>query len=131
MDAKYYNNDSRIIKIEPNPFKKPKQKIKMKVKRMNGTQPITNQEGRILYKEEEPQNLTRIPGTTKTIVPMRTVNGIKTGLDVFVFNLVEVICNVLSRFLSNSCHPSLPGLFQIFDDARCRDPAVLTNTNTG
>lgn len=86
MDAKYYTNDSRIIKIEPNPFKKPKQKIKMKVKRMNGTQPIINQEGHVLYKEEEPQNLTRIPGTSKTIVPMRTVNGIKTGLDTFVFN---------------------------------------------
>ena len=82
----YIKNDTRIIKIEPNPFKKPNQKIKMKVKRMNGTQPITNQEGKVLYKEEEPQNLTRIPGTTKTIVPMRTVHGIKTGLDEYVYN---------------------------------------------
>lgn len=82
----YIKNDNRVIKIEPNPFKKPNQKIKMRVKRMNGTQPITNQEGKVLYKEEEPQNLTRIPGTTKTIVPMRTVHGIKTGLDEFVFN---------------------------------------------
>jgi hypothetical protein len=82
----YVKNDSRVIKIEPNPFKKPNQKIKMKVKRMNGTQPITNQEGKVLYKEEEPQNLTRIPGTTKTIVPSRTVHGIKTGLDEYVYN---------------------------------------------
>lgn len=86
MNYKYYANDTRIIKIEPNPYVKPKQKIKMKVKRMSGTQPITNQEGKVLYKEEEPSNLTRIPGTTKTIVPMRTISGLKTGLDVSVFN---------------------------------------------
>jgi hypothetical protein len=86
MNITYVKNDARMIKIEPNPFKKPKQKIKMKVKRMNGTQPIVNQEGKVQYKEEEPLNLTRVPGTSKTIVPMRTVNGIKTGLDEFVFN---------------------------------------------
>lgn len=86
MNIKYYNNDTRIVKIEPNPFKKPKQKFKMKVKRMNGTQPITNSEGKVLYKDEEPTNLTRTPGTAKTISPARTTNGIKTGLDIFVYN---------------------------------------------
>ena len=33
MTLNYSKDDKRIIKVEPNPFKKPKQKIKMKVKR--------------------------------------------------------------------------------------------------
>lgn len=83
----YIKNDNRTIKIEPNPFKKPRVKIKMKVKRMSGGQPITNQSGQTLYKEEEPKNLTRIPGTSKTITPARTRSGlIRTGLTHFAPN---------------------------------------------
>lgn len=44
--------------------------------------------------------------------------------------LVEVIGHVQPRFLSNCCHSSLPGLFQILNDARCRNPSVLPNANT-
>ena len=86
MNTTYYKNDNRIIKIEPNPFKKPKLKIKMRTKRMNGTRPIVSQNGQVLYKDEDPQNMTRVPGTDKTICPARTVSGIKTGLNKFVPN---------------------------------------------
>lgn len=87
MTTKYYNEDSRTIRIEPNPFKKPITKIKMRVKRMNGTKPVVNQDGKVLFKDEEPQNLTRIPGTSKVIGPARTKAGtIRTGLTIFVNN---------------------------------------------
>ena len=83
----YKKNDNRTIKIEPNPFRKPRVKIKMKVKRMSGGQPIMNQSGQALYKEEEPDNLTRVPGTGKTIGPARKRSGLlRTGLTHFVTN---------------------------------------------
>ena len=87
MSVNFHKNDTRIIRIEPNPFKSMKQKIKMRIKKTSGGKPIVSQDGKQIYTEETPRNLTRIPGTSKKLVPVRTTSGVKTGLDIYVDNV--------------------------------------------
>lgn len=82
----FVKKDSRIIKIEPNPFKVPKLKFKMKVKRMQGGRPVVNSNGTVLYKDDEVPNLHMTPGTYKTLSQVRTARGIETGLNEIVNN---------------------------------------------
>jgi len=86
MSVKFYKNDNRVIKIEPNPFKKLKTKFKMRVKRMQGGKPVVNSSGAVQYKDEEPKNLTRVPGTGKKLCHARIPGGVNSGLDIMVTN---------------------------------------------
>jgi len=84
--TKYTKDDSRKIRIEPNPYKLMKQKFKMKTRKLSGGQPVVDQEGRSVFVEQPAENLFRVPGTAKKISPSRTQNGINTGLNVLVDN---------------------------------------------
>ena len=86
MAINFYKDDQRVIRVEPNPFKTLKQKIKMRTRKTSGGRPIVSQDGRAVYTDEAPQNMTRIPGTSKKLVPPRTAAGLLTGLDVVVPN---------------------------------------------
>jgi hypothetical protein len=86
MPVNYYKDDKRVIRIEPNPFKTMSQKVTMRTKKMSGGQPVISQDGKHQYKDEVPQNLTRIPGTSKRLVPSLTSNGVNTGLNEYVEN---------------------------------------------
>lgn len=84
--TKYSKNDTRKIRIEPNPFKQIRQKFKMKTRRISGGQPVIKADGTPSYTEVTPDALYRVPGTSKKISPARTQNGLNTGLTVLVDN---------------------------------------------
>lgn len=81
-------NGKRIVKIETNPFRKPRQKFRLRVPKTtsNGV-PVVNQSKQVQYQDIEPTNLTRIPGTATTLSAGRKSNGeLNTGLDMMVAN---------------------------------------------
>lgn len=86
MSHEYFENDNRIIKIEINPFHKPKQKFKMMTPKMGPNGRVVNQTGKGVSEMQDVPNLARTPGTTTVITPCVTAKGLETGLDVFVPN---------------------------------------------
>jgi hypothetical protein len=80
-------NDSRKIRIEPNPFKSIKQKFRMKTQKLNQSGvPVVSTSGTPVMTEIEPDNLYRVPGTSKRVAPRRTAYGVETGLTHLVSN---------------------------------------------
>lgn len=84
--TKYTKDDTRKIRIEPNPFKQMKQKFKMKTRKLSGGQPVVDMTGNPVFTEIAPESLFRVPGTAKKIAPSRTQNGVNTGLNILVDN---------------------------------------------
>jgi hypothetical protein len=84
--TKYSKNDTRKIRIEPNPFKQIRQKFRMKSRRISGGQPVINLDGTPSFTEVTPESLYRVPGTSKKISPARNQNGLNTGLTQMVTN---------------------------------------------
>lgn len=84
--TKYNVNDTRKIRIEPNPFKQVRQKFRMKTQKINNGIPVVNTSGKPVLTEVEPDALYRVPGTSKRVSPGRTQKGINTGLDKLIDN---------------------------------------------
>lgn len=83
----YIQNDTRKIRIEPNPFRSQGNKFKMKTRKLSGGQPVVNMTGQPVYTETTPEALYRVPGTSKRLAPARTsTNALRTGLDHLVSN---------------------------------------------
>ena len=84
----YYKlGDSRIIRVEPNPEKKMKNKFVMKTYRMSKGSVVRDSSGRAVRQEEELKNVYRVPGTSQTICQGLTKsNTINTGLDILIPN---------------------------------------------
>lgn len=79
--------NSKLIKIEPNPFRSGRKKFKMRTPKMQNGVPILNSEGKAIMTFQDAQNITRIPGTSTTLAPGLLPNGrIATGLDIQVKN---------------------------------------------
>lgn len=78
----------RLIKIETSPFKKAKQKFKLKNPKIANGRPVINPAtGKVVTALEDVQFLTRVPGTKTTLCPRRLPSGIvETGLDEVVEN---------------------------------------------
>ena len=86
--TKYSKDDTRKIRIEPNPYKQIRQKFRMKSRRISGGQPVINLDGTPSFTEVTPESLYRVPGTAKKISPARNQNGLNTGLNHMVPNPV-------------------------------------------
>lgn len=77
---------SRLIKIEPNPFKS-KKRFKLRSVRITDGKPVVGPDGKPITSIETPENVTRIPGTETTLSPALGKNGLlMTGLDIIVEN---------------------------------------------
>ena len=85
---KYIENDSRKIRIEPNPFKQLRNKFKMRTRKTtSGGQPVVSVSGDPIYVDAVPDALYRVPGTSKRVGPGRTAsNTLNTGLTILVAN---------------------------------------------
>lgn len=82
----YIKNNTKTIRIEPNPFRDMRNKFKMKTHRLSGGKPIVNQDGKPVFTEVTPESLYRTPGTHRRISPSRTANGVNTGLNKLIDN---------------------------------------------
>jgi hypothetical protein len=83
----YIKNDTRKIRIEPNPFRTQGNKFKMKTQKLSGGEPVVNMKGEPVFTETTPEALYRVPGTSKRLSPARLpTNALKTGLDHMVLN---------------------------------------------
>jgi ribosomal protein L17 len=80
--------EQRYIKIETNPYKKAKQKFKLKTPKIANGKPVINPAtGKVVTTLDDVEFLTRVPGTKTTICPRRLPSGlIETGLDEIVPN---------------------------------------------
>jgi len=83
----YIQNDTRKIRIEPNPFRSQGNKFKMKTRKLSGGQPVVNIHGKPVYTDTTPEALYRVPGTSKRLAAARSsTNSLRTGLDHLVDN---------------------------------------------
>jgi hypothetical protein len=81
---------SNIVKIEPNPLRKPSVKIKMETVSMTGKDVRYTQGAdgtvKVQTKTKDVESIQRIPGTTVTFCAAITKNGLNTGLEDYVEN---------------------------------------------
>lgn len=79
--------NKKLVRIEPNPFKKAKLKIKMARSKLNSAgEVLVDHTGKLRTEDVEPENMIQVPGTAKTITPPLTASGLKTGLNELVDN---------------------------------------------
>lgn len=77
----------KIVRIEPNPFRKVNLKIKMSRAKVNSAgQAMRDTTGNIRTEEVDAPGMIQVPGTMKTLGPALTPSGLKTGLNIMVSN---------------------------------------------
>jgi hypothetical protein len=79
---------SKKIKIEPSPFVSTKIKVKMSMPRTTSAGFAVKDQttGKISTMDVDPPNMIQVPGTSKTIAPLLTPSGLRTGLEFIVDN---------------------------------------------
>lgn len=80
-------NKSRIVRLEPSPYVKTKIQLKRSQAKTNSAgYAIRDNKGEIVKADVPVEDAVQIPGTSKTIAPVLTPSGLKTGLDKIVDN---------------------------------------------
>lgn len=78
---------SRIVTIEPNPFKKLNLKIKQATAKVNSAgQALVDANGKLQTVDTDVPSTVQVPGTTRTLTASITPTGLNTGLSVMVDN---------------------------------------------
>ena len=80
-------NKNKIIRLQPSPYVSTSIQLKMAQPKTNSSgYAVTDSQGRILQSEVSVNDAVQVPGTSKTISPVLTSSGLKTGLEKIVEN---------------------------------------------
>lgn len=82
------NRDRKTrVRIEPSPFKRTNLKLKMSQAKVNSAgYAVTDTTGQVQKSDVDVDDAIQVPGTAKTLGPVLTASGLKTGLEVIVDN---------------------------------------------
>lgn len=79
--------NTKIVRLQPSPFVKTNLKIKMAQPKTNSAGfAMKDNKGRLMQSDVDVNDALRVPGTSKTIAPVLSSNGLKTGLNKIVDN---------------------------------------------
>lgn len=77
----------KLIRIEPSPFRGTNIKIMKSMAKVNSAgYAITDSDGNLRTTEEPVDKAVQVPGTSKTVGPVLTAGGLRTGLGILVDN---------------------------------------------
>lgn len=80
-------NKNKVIRLQPSPYVSTSIQLKMSQPKTNSAgYAMTDSQGRLQQSEVPVSDAVQIPGTSKTIAPILTASGLKTGLEKIVEN---------------------------------------------
>lgn len=81
------NSNNKIVRLQPSPYISTSIQLKMSQPKTNSAgYAMTDSQGRIVKSDVPVSDAVQVPGTSKTIAPILTSSGLRTGLEQIVEN---------------------------------------------